>query len=166
MAQENNLILVGIISGAHGIQGNVLIKSYTQPKDNILFLKLIDVNDSQVKIKRVKTNNAGAYICKLESCHNRTQAELLKGTQLFCMRSDFPEPEAEEYYCSDLQNMVILDNEGAKIGKVINVVNFGAGDIIEIKLNDDREFLVAFTKENFPVINKEYIMLNNLDKLI
>ncbi len=52
--------------------------------------------------------------------------------ELFAPQSAFPEPEEGEYYHSQLIGLEVRDAQGAKIGQVEAVNNFGAGDIIEI----------------------------------
>ena len=54
-----------------------------------------------------------------------------------------------------------LDFLGKKIGIIIDVANFGAGDIIEIRFNNDTEEMFPFTKEFFPEIGKDYVVFKN-----
>ena len=51
MTKDPKLILVGVISSAHGIKGNIIVKSYTDPIDNILKLKLLDDKNVNFPIK-------------------------------------------------------------------------------------------------------------------
>ncbi|GAB4166103.1 MAG: ribosome maturation factor RimM [Rickettsiaceae bacterium] len=159
MEQESKLILVGVISAAHGIKGEVLIKSYTTPKENILSLSIINSQQEPVKLKKIRTKGNESFVCKIDLCTDRNKAESLKGTQLFCLRSSLPELLEEEYYFNDLKGLEVLDEHNNKVGVVTNVANFGAGDILEIKFNNDKEEMLPFTKEVFPKITKDYIVL-------
>ncbi|MDC0864394.1 ribosome maturation factor RimM [Rickettsiaceae bacterium] len=161
MTKEDKLILLGVISSAHGIKGNIVIKSFTDPKDNILKLPIIDDNRHRLKIKFLNSNAKDELICRLENCNDRNQAELLKGKMLYCLRQDLPVTEKEEFYFEDLINLPVLDTSNKEIGKVINVANYGAGDIIEIEFDDHRkQKMFPLTKKLFPHITEKYVVLN------
>ena len=102
MAKEKNLILVGVISAAHGIKGDVLVKSYTDPVSNVVKLQLIDKNNNPIKLKMLRVNSKGCVICRLTNCNNRNHAEELKGMELYCYKENLPTLLAEEFYFEDL----------------------------------------------------------------
>jgi 16S rRNA processing protein RimM len=161
MEKDDKLIFIGVIFAAHGIKGNVVIKSYTSPKENIFSFNIVNYKHEAIRLKKIRSNSNGSYICDLASCSDRNTAEALKGTRLFCLRSNLPEPPKDEYYFSDLKDMQVLNENSEKIGTVINVANFGAGDIIEVKFNDNTKEMIPFTKEIFPKIDKNYIILSD-----
>jgi len=161
MTKQEKLILVGVISSANGIRGDVIVKSYTNPIENIMQLNVTDKNSSPVDLKLIRTNTKERLICSLPNCTDRTQAEAIKGTKLYCTRADLPEPDEEEFYFEDLKQMKVLNESGEEIGIVSNVGNFGAGDIIEVKFNDDQsEEMFPFTEEAFPKIENGYVTLS------
>ena len=160
MNREDKLILLGVISSAHGVKGDVIIKSFTDPKDNIFKLPIIDKTYKRLQIKFLRSNAKDELICKIENSSNRNQAELLKGTSLYCFRKDLPAPQKEEFYIEDLINLPVLDQNKQEIGVVKNIVNYGASDILEIQFNDNGKIeLFPFTKELFLDITKNYIVL-------
>ena len=158
MSKDEKLILVGVISTAHGIKGDLLIKSYTEIASNLAKLPLIDENKDPVKLKLIRTNKNG-IICRLSDCNDRNKAETLKGIKLYCLRKDFPTQIEEEFYIEDLRGLKIMDESDEFVGTVIEVANYGAGDIIEVKFNDDNCEMFPFTKELFPKITKDYMVL-------
>ena len=161
MIQDNNLILVGVISGAHGIKGDVLIRSFTKPFNNIFSLDIIDIKGHKLKIKKITEKKQGIIVSRIESCINRNQAETLKGTRLYCHKENMPKLSDDEYYYNDLKNMPIFNEEGKKIAIVLGIVNFGAGDIVDIKFDNNKEEMLPFTKKFFPKVEKDYIVLAN-----
>ncbi|RTK92647.1 MAG: 16S rRNA processing protein RimM [Rickettsiales bacterium] len=161
MSQDNNLILVGVISGAHGIKGDVLIRSFTKPFSNIFSLNITDIEGNKLKIKKITEKKQGTIISRIESCINRNQAESLKGTSLYCHKENMPKLDDDEYYYNDLKNIPIFNEEGQKIAIVLGIVNFGAGDIVDIKFDNNKEEMLPFTKQFFPKIEKDYIVLAN-----
>ncbi|MFY9590207.1 ribosome maturation factor RimM [Rickettsia endosymbiont of Halotydeus destructor] len=161
MTSSQNLILVGVITSPHGIQGNVIIKSFTNPKVKITAMQLTNESGKDTNIKLINQNSQGNLICKFNKISNREDAANLKGYKLFCLREEFLPLEEDEFYITDLQNLPVLDQLLNPIGKVKNIFNFGAGDIIEIEFSDQKTELLPFTKIFFPIITKEYVVLNH-----
>lgn len=168
MKSEEKSILVGLIASAHGIKGEAKIRSYTNPAGNICNLSLFTIDGMQIKLKSIKYNQTkNELICKLNSIDNRTDIEMLCGKRLFCLRSDLPELiDDDEFYIEDLKNLPVMDQQNQLIGSIKDVCNFGAGDLIEVGLinhNDEKTTIKSeffpFTKEFFPIITREYVVL-------
>ena len=64
MTEDDRLILVGVISAAHGIKGDVLVKSFTDPKENILAIDIVDENTATIKLKKIRVNSNGTIVCR------------------------------------------------------------------------------------------------------
>jgi 16S rRNA processing protein RimM len=159
--KKDKLILVGVIKSASGIKGDVLIQSFTDPIENIFKIPVIDQNNQAITLKFVRPNSNG-LVARIDGCNNRNEAETYQKKSLYCLRQNLPSIEDEDvFYAEDLVGMSVLDLSHVEIGQVTNVVNYGAGDIIEIKFNDSKNSeLYPFTKEFFPEISDEYIVLN------
>jgi len=55
-----------------------------------------------------------------------------------------PPPDEEEYYHADLVGLPCLDEGGARVGTVVAVENFGAGDMLEVERPDGKRALIPF----------------------
>lgn len=160
MTKDPKLILVGVISSAHGIKGDIIVRSYTNPIDNITNLKLFDDKNVNFTFKKIRVTSKGSIICRHINCHDRNQAEALIGTKLYCMREDLPDTDKEEFYFEDLRNLQVLNQSGKKVGIISEIFNFGAGDLIEIKFsNGSGTEIYPFTKEFFPEVTKNHVVL-------
>ncbi len=159
MQKDDELILIGVISAAHGLGGHVIIKSYTNPTENILKLNFFTKDRANIPGKKTRINSNGNIVYKPLSCSNRNDSEALIGTKLYCLRSDLPEANEEEFYFEDLKNLVVKNPQGEIIGKISNISNYGAGDILEVKFSDETDEMFPFTKEFFPEITNEFIIL-------
>ena len=86
----------------------------------------------------------------LSSISDRTSAEKLKGAFFFIKREDMQILDEDKFYVCDLigMNLKVLKSSELEL-KIIDVKNFGAGDLIEIS-EGKSSFYVPFTKENFP----------------
>ncbi|CEO17841.1 Ribosome maturation factor RimM [Rickettsia monacensis] len=160
MNSLENLILVGVIKLCHGIKGHVILKSFTDPATKILERNLVNESGENIHIKLISQNAKGELICTFNDIATRNEAENLKGYKIFCLRASLPELEEDEFYIADLNHLPILDQNHKEIGKIKNILNFGAGDIIEIEFSDQTTELLPFNKEFFPVITKDYVILN------
>ncbi len=148
----NKRICLGKITGVHGVRGEVKLKSFTQDPKDIANYGTLE-NEAQTKTFEIKIVGYSKELlrAKIKGVDDRNIAETLIGTELWATRDVLPELEEEEFYHTDLVDLkVIID--GQEVGKVLEMHNFGAGDIIEISLHGKREML-PFTLEYVPVIN-------------
>jgi 16S rRNA processing protein RimM len=156
MLNKDKLIYLGYISKAHGIQGNICIKSLTANPADIVKMPLQDKNGRIFSMKLISAKPE-FLICSVREAPDRNSAELLKGTKLYTLRSSMPELDETEHYIEDIKGLEVRDQTGAGIGKVLGVHNFGAGDIIEVVFNDGKSEMYPFTNEFFPVVTKMYV---------
>jgi 16S rRNA processing protein RimM len=159
MTKKDKLILLGVISSAHGIKGEVIIKSFTEVESDIARLSLMDENNDPITIKVIRKHPKSGLVCKISGCNDRNQAEAILKKKIYCLREDLPEIDNEdEFYFEDLHGLEVIDAEDKIIGKVTNVANYGAGDIIEITFTEgDKSEFFPFTKELFPEVTKKYV---------
>ncbi len=142
-------ILMAAIMGAHGVRGEVKLKSFTDPLDNITRYPLVDATGQIYEISDNAVLPKGILRIKFTHINDRDAAAALQGTQLFTARADLP-PLADEddYYHADLIGLMAYDAAGQTYGRVKAVHNFGVDDILEIG-----DFMLAFTKQNVPMID-------------
>jgi 16S rRNA processing protein RimM len=131
-------ICVGVVLGAHGVRGQVRIRSFTERPEDISAFGPVETGDGAhrftLKLSRIKGDVGVAW---LQGVEDRMAAEALKGSQLFVARSALPELKAEEdaFYLADLIGLPVrwLDADRPE-GKVVAMHNFGAGDLVEIEV--------------------------------
>jgi 16S rRNA processing protein RimM len=97
----------------------------------------------------------GGVLARAQGIEDRTAAEALRGTELLVPRSVLPDLAPDEFYYSDLEGMEALRPDGSHFGVVQGVVNFGAGDLIEVVADDGRQISLPFTREIVPRIDLE-----------
>lgn len=147
------MILLAVIAAAHGIQGAVKVKTFTQSPKNILaYGPLQDEKGRLYPLRFVREVLPDSLIVSIEGVNDRNQAESLRGTQLYVERAQLPDLIEEEFYHSDLMDLPVQDLEGREVGRVRAVSNFGAGDFLEIIDSDHHLYTIPFTREAVPVI--------------
>jgi 16S rRNA processing protein RimM len=148
-------ILLGVISGAHGIRGDVIVRSYTaDPGAIAAYGTLETANGAPLPRLTVVRVTQKGVIARLDGIVDRTGAERFKGLELWIARASLPAADPGEYYHADLIGLTALAPDGAVIGTVIAVENFGAGDLIEIALaGAKRSEYVPFTNACVPAVD-------------
>lgn len=155
MGAEPVRVLLGQIAAAHGIQGHVLIRTYTDSAEDIASYGPVwdESGERQFSIAVVRVMSKGV-VARIKGINDRNAAEALRGTRLFIERDRLPAAGAEEFYHSDLIGLSAVRPDGVAIGEVIAVHNFGAGDILEIRAASARSTeMVPFTRAFVPDID-------------
>ena len=147
-------VCLGAIVGVHGIRGEIKVKSFSEDEKNLTHYGLLsnDKGDKSFDIKIVG-HSKELLRCKIKGVEDRTSAEALIGTGLYVKRDLLPPLKDEEFYHTDLIGLEAKNSSGEVLGRVNALYNFGAGDILEIKMADGSLEMVPFTKSFVPVIN-------------
>jgi 16S rRNA processing protein RimM len=155
MTETTKKVLLGHIAGAHGIRGEVLIKSYTEAAEDIAaYGPLMDEKSGRTFRLKVMRVTPKGVIARIDGVSDRNGAEALKGVRLVVDRGQLPEADVEEFYHADLIGLRAVDGEGRTIGRVVAVANYGAGDLIEIELAATRKTeLVPFKTAFVPSVD-------------
>lgn len=166
-APDHRLVWVGVLGQPYGTRGQIKLSSFClEPRNIELFSNLYSESGDATFILEQLTKAGNEFIAVLGGINSREDAAQLKGVKLFARREEFPALEENEYYYTDLQNLKAMDSEGKLIGSVTSMNNFGAGDLMELRLEDSgSEVLIPFTKDN--VVSVEialgYLVVNNVD---
>ena len=91
-------------------------------------------------------------MARLKGIADRNAAETLRNTDLFVPRDRLPPiEEADTFYHADLVGLAAVGDDGAALGTVTAIHNFGAGDLIEISAAAGGEaLLLPFTERRVP----------------
>jgi 16S rRNA processing protein RimM len=155
LAANPDRVLLGEIGAAQGLKGEVRLRSFTAaPADVARYGPLEDEAGARtVAIQSVRVTPK-AVIARIRGVTTREQAEALNGTKLYLPRARLPKSADDEWYHADLIGLRAVDGDGAAIGTVIAVHNFGAGDIIEVVPADGSDaLLVSFTEATVPKVD-------------
>jgi 16S rRNA processing protein RimM len=151
---SEKFILVGAITGAFGVHGEVRVKPFTaEPEGVVAYGPLYDAHGRAVLTPKHWRAVKGALALTAPEVKTREQAEALRNTPLYIPRERLPQPEPDEFYIVDLIGCRAEDETGALVGEVVAVQNFGAGDLLEIRPAEGANFYLPFTVENVPTIN-------------
>ena len=148
-------ILLGRIGAPHGLKGEVVVQSFAaEPLDLKAYGPLTDEHGAEtIHIKSLRAAGKG-LIARIKGIEDRTAAEALRGTELFVERAKLRKPKADEFYHADLIGLAAHAPDGLLIGKIVDVPNYGAGDLLEIApVAGGETLLVLFTKQFVPSVD-------------
>ena len=127
-------ICVAQIGGAHGIRGEVKLKSFTADPLAVKDYGLLESEDGAASFEIEALRPAKGYlVARLRGVRDRNAAEQLTNLRLFVPRERLPPPAADEFYHADLIGLAAVTAAGVEVGTVVAVHNFGAGDILELR---------------------------------
>ena len=149
-------VLLAAIIGAHGLKGEVKVKTFTSTPDAIArYGVLHDKTGATFEIRRVDPGKKDEAVVALKNVTTREAAEALKGRELFVTRGALPAAEDGEFYHADLVGLRAEDGEGHAIGTVAAILNFGAGDVLVLARPDGDEVYLPFSRDVVPSIEIE-----------
>jgi 16S rRNA processing protein RimM len=154
LGDDADRVLLGEIGTAQGLKGEVRLRSYTQaPADIAAYGPLQDADGRAIEIERVRVTPKALIAC-IKGVTTRQAAEALNRTKLYIPRARLPERAENEWYVADLIGLETVDPQGAIVGRIVAVHNFGAGDLIEVApASGEPNLLVSFTDSTVPEVD-------------
>jgi 16S rRNA processing protein RimM len=149
-------IRVARIGAAHGIRGEVKLWSFTQDPLAVATYGPLETGDGARRFEIEAARPAKDHlVARLKGISDRDAAEKLRNTDLFVPRDRLPPiEEADTFYHADLVGLPVVDGDGAALGTVSAIHNFGAGDLIEIAPAGGGEpLLIVFNETTVPAID-------------
>lgn len=147
---------MGVVGAPHGVRGAVRIKSFTDAPAAIADYGALENESGAQRFTLQVVGGAkadGMVIAKLSGVTDRDGAEALRGLRLYAPRAALPAAGEDEFYHADLVGLAAHLDDGSKLGSVIAVHDFGAGDVIEIERAEGQPVLLPFTRAAVPVVD-------------
>ncbi|MFN0192085.1 MAG: ribosome maturation factor RimM [Aestuariivirga sp.] len=155
------LILLGVITGAHGIRGEVKLKSFTaDPAAIASYGPLQTKSGETLEIARLKPQK-DHFIAALKGVTDRSLAEALRGTELFIPRENLPPTDESELYIADLIGKPVVLADGKPLGTITSIENYGAGDLLNVGIEGREDtVLIPLTDDFVSAIEEGRIVVN------
>ena len=155
MTDKNRRIILARIGAPHGVRGEVLLHSYTEEPDAVAAYGPLETEDGarRFELAVVRVTSKG-IVARIAGVGDRTSAEALKGLALYADRERLPVTAEDEFYRADLIGLRAVDLTGRQLGTIVAVDNYGAGDILELRLEGTRETeLIPFADAFVPAVD-------------
>lgn len=150
-------ILLGVVGRPHGVRGLARVVSYTADPASLTAYGAL--TDDKGRRFTLRWRGEGiAEIAELVEgkpvpAADRNAAEKLVNTRLYIDRARLPPPDDEEFYLADLVGLQAIDADGAPLGTVVAVHDYGAGASLEIARPERAPLLVPFTRAAVPEVD-------------
>ena len=161
----SDLVVVGYVSGAYGLQGWVRIKPYSAEADALLHAKtwwlgnpeqpqqLRDIDMMQSK------SHSGDVVARLVGVGDREAAEAMRGNVVQISRKHFPSLDDGEYYWVDLIGLEVENLRGERVGKVDGLMDNGAHPILKVSVpaaepDAQKEILIPFVDQYVKTVDR------------
>lgn len=155
------LFEIGIVTGVHGIKGDIKIFPYSNDSENLINQKyfLAEGVKHFITYARIQDKH---LIVHLKGIESREDAEALKNTILSLPRELAAPLGDGQYYMEDIIGCSVY--EGNKyLGLVDDIIETGANDVYSVISDDKSELLVPALKS---VIKNIKIELKRIDVIL
>ena len=151
---DNRLIVVGVLKGAHGVRGDVRVRSFTADPDAVFdFGPLLDEAGKVIVTPKSARPAKGHFIVRPKEQKQKEDWDALRGTLLYVPRASLPEADEDEFYIEDLVGLDVYTGGSERAGRIRAVQDFGAGELLEIDLAGGGSVFVPFTLADVPVVD-------------
>lgn len=149
-------VIVAKIGAAHGVRGEVKLWPFTQDPMAVADYGPLETKDGARRFEIEAMRAAGSHlVARLKGVADRDAAQALTNTELYVPRDRLPAiDEDHTYYHSDLVGLDAVGEDGAQIGTVHAVHDFGAGAVLEItSLGSGETLMLPFTETTVPKVD-------------
>jgi len=148
-------VIVGAIGGAFGVQGEVRLKSFCADPQAIADYTPLYTEDGREFAQLILTGQLkNGFTARIDGVVTKEDADALRNISLYADRAMMPSLPDDEYYYADLIGLTVVDTGGTTLGTVKNVMDHGAGDLLEIIAAGQSEtILLPFTQAAVPTVD-------------
>lgn len=142
--KQNDFILIGKISGVHGVKGLLKVYSYAdadiffEPGQSVLIRH--DGGKEQYCIIESSAPFKKGFLISFKGVCDRNSAEAYVQSRLYIDRRRFPEPEEGEYYWADLIGLAVYEDD-RYLGRIDSILETGSNDVYIVK-DGEKEILI------------------------
>ena len=148
-------VIVGSLGGSFGVKGEVRLKSFCADPAAVADYAPLYTEDGRAFAQIVLTGQLkNGFSAQISGIMTKEDADALRNKSLYADRSVMPPADDGEYYYADLIGLTVVDTGGTTLGKVKNVIDHGAGDLLEITPPTTPETVfLPFTQAAVPTVD-------------
>ena len=171
MIDNDEWLVIGIITSSHGVAGKLNIKSLSDFKERFTQPGKRWVQKNNEKpipfnlISGFQKPGKESFIICLEGIKDRIQADNLKSSKLLVKSNDIPKLNENEFHLNQLLDLEVklkVNNELEVIGKIVDLITEN-NTLIVLNLNrNNKNILIPFVKEIVTIIDLQnnYLIIN------
>ncbi len=154
---DKTLIALGLVVKPRGLSGEVFVRAYNEfnPSLRADLPVLISTSDDNIQTVVESARWYGKrYGVKFENIDSIDDAETLRNGEILTEMKNLPTRKPDEFFVFDLVGLDIVDADDMIFGKVTDVLNLPANDVLIIE-HDNAEVLIPLLKEIIDEISIE-----------
>ena len=151
MASPVEPVVVGRLTSVYGIKGWVKVYSHTQPRENIFDYRpwWVKTATGWAELNIDQHSATGKHLLvHIEGVDDRDEAQLHCQQDIYTEKANMAELPAGEFYWHQLQGLIVKTRDGQQLGKVSQLLETGANDVLVVKGNsnslDQQERLIPY----------------------
>lgn len=140
MSKVDDIVILGTLGAPFGVKGWLKVQSSTRPATNIAEYQpwllqrqgrwqAIDIEDMKLQNQQI--------VVKLAEVDDRNTAMQYTHSQIGVPASQLPDLPQGEYYWRDLIGLTVVDQQQTVLGKVTQVMETGANDVLIVSGDED-----------------------------
>lgn len=159
MLNYSQYIVAGHIFKAHGLKGwvkaKVLIETFEEN-----FNKVVNFHEHNLLIEKVTLFDSpkNIFLLKIKNVDNLEETEKYIGSSFFLHHGLLKSLPKNKFYLFNIYDRKVLNHHNKEIGYISNILDYGAGDIIEIYLNIGKVVYLPFDAQNFEELTEDNIV--------
>lgn len=135
---EKDLISLGYITRAHGLDGTVHLHLHNPQGETLFEIDfLLFKREGEKRFRktgiRLFREHSDGFLLQLEGVNHRDQAEALRRTEIFVQRDQLPPLKDGEYYFFQLEGFPVYNTQDELLGHVLQVQEAPAQNLLVIQ---------------------------------
>lgn len=143
--------VVGKVLKPQGIKGEIKILPLLTDFEDFKYFTTLQIKNNTYKVASCRVHQGYAYV-KVEGITDCDMVETMRDEMVYASRDELPELNEGEYFITDLIGCVLVDQQNNRLGKITDVLNYGASDILQI-MDGTEEILCPYLNELFVEVN-------------
>ena len=119
------LVSVGRVGRPHGVQGAFFVEAASEAEERFAPGATLLAGGQEVKVVERKHGAGGRLVLRLDR-------PVPRGTELAVPRDALPDPGEDTYYVFQLVGLPVVEEGGAELGRVVDVMPGVANDALEL----------------------------------
>jgi 16S rRNA processing protein RimM len=123
---DSDYVTVGKVGRPHGLAGAFVVERASDEADRFAVGAVLHVDGTAVRVTESKRGGGNRVVIRLDR-------RVERGAALQVPKAELPEPEGDGYYVFQLVGLEVLEQGGRTLGRVKDVANYPANDVLELE---------------------------------
>lgn len=145
----DDTLLIGVITAAFGLRGQVKMRAITNNPDALRRVETLYLGPGRTpyRLTGIQQPKPGTLVLTLAGVSDRTAAEGLRSTEVFIHERDTTPLAEDEYFIHQLYGLQVLAEDGAAIGRVREVLETGANEVLVVTRPGQADALIPMIRD-------------------